>query len=381
MNRDGARARRLRHLRPDAVRPGRLAAADQRLRHGAVPARGAAPSRASSPTTAPRTPTCRRSSRRRRAGAAVTTRTSSSSTTVPGALVAKTGYTDAAQHTFVGAITRGGHRYGVVLLRAQRWPAGPVAAGHAAGRWARAAAARRRSGTWTRRSRRRPAASPRAGEHVAAASPGVARAGDLAGIGSAAASALSPRLALAASCSALRRALTRAAGRRRSPSGRRAVAARGRGGGPGAPRRRPPRRRRPASRRPPPGCTAAVAGSASLVGHGRRLDAPAPSSRSRARSAVSRRDPGAAEQHERATSWIQISTARMPANGPAVGLFAVCAIVYVPTILRISKPTEASSAPAQRDAARRRRPAGSRDQQPPEDDACRRRRRSRCRAP
>jgi D-alanyl-D-alanine carboxypeptidase (penicillin-binding protein 5/6) len=43
-------------------------------------------------------------------------------TTVPGALVAKTGFTDAAQHTFVGAIERHGHRYGVVLLRAQRWP-------------------------------------------------------------------------------------------------------------------------------------------------------------------------------------------------------------------------------------------------------------------
>jgi D-alanyl-D-alanine carboxypeptidase (penicillin-binding protein 5/6) len=42
--------------------------------------------------------------------------------TVKGALVAKTGFTDAAQHTFVGAIERGGHRYGVVLLRAQRWP-------------------------------------------------------------------------------------------------------------------------------------------------------------------------------------------------------------------------------------------------------------------
>jgi D-alanyl-D-alanine carboxypeptidase (penicillin-binding protein 5/6) len=41
---------------------------------------------------------------------------------VHGALVAKTGYTDAAQHTFVGAIRRNGHRYGVVLLRAQRWP-------------------------------------------------------------------------------------------------------------------------------------------------------------------------------------------------------------------------------------------------------------------
>lgn len=41
---------------------------------------------------------------------------------VKGALLAKTGFTDAAQHTFMGAIERGGHRYGVVLLRAQRWP-------------------------------------------------------------------------------------------------------------------------------------------------------------------------------------------------------------------------------------------------------------------
>lgn len=43
-------------------------------------------------------------------------------TSVRGALVAKTGFTDAAQHTFTGAIERDGHRYGVVLLRAQRWP-------------------------------------------------------------------------------------------------------------------------------------------------------------------------------------------------------------------------------------------------------------------
>lgn len=43
-------------------------------------------------------------------------------TTVPGALVAKTGFTDAAEHTFVGAVARHGHRYGVVLMRAQRWP-------------------------------------------------------------------------------------------------------------------------------------------------------------------------------------------------------------------------------------------------------------------
>ncbi len=43
-------------------------------------------------------------------------------TSVPGALVAKTGYTDAALHTFVGAIARHGRRLGVVFMRAQRWP-------------------------------------------------------------------------------------------------------------------------------------------------------------------------------------------------------------------------------------------------------------------
>jgi len=43
-------------------------------------------------------------------------------TTVPGALAAKTGYTDAAQHTFVGAVSRHGRRLGVVFLRGQRWP-------------------------------------------------------------------------------------------------------------------------------------------------------------------------------------------------------------------------------------------------------------------
>ncbi|WP_375488468.1 D-alanyl-D-alanine carboxypeptidase family protein [uncultured Jatrophihabitans sp.] len=42
--------------------------------------------------------------------------------TVKGALLAKTGYTDAAQHTFAGVIERNGHRYGVVLMRAQRYP-------------------------------------------------------------------------------------------------------------------------------------------------------------------------------------------------------------------------------------------------------------------
>ena len=41
---------------------------------------------------------------------------------VTGAVVAKTGYTDAAQHTFAGAITSHGHRYGVILMRAQRYP-------------------------------------------------------------------------------------------------------------------------------------------------------------------------------------------------------------------------------------------------------------------
>ncbi len=41
---------------------------------------------------------------------------------VPGAVAAKTGYTDAAQHTFAAGITSHGHRYGVILLRAQRYP-------------------------------------------------------------------------------------------------------------------------------------------------------------------------------------------------------------------------------------------------------------------
>jgi D-alanyl-D-alanine carboxypeptidase (penicillin-binding protein 5/6) len=42
--------------------------------------------------------------------------------TVPGALVAKTGYTDAAQHTFAGAVSRHGRTLGVIFLRAQRYP-------------------------------------------------------------------------------------------------------------------------------------------------------------------------------------------------------------------------------------------------------------------
>lgn len=40
----------------------------------------------------------------------------------PGALVAKTGFTDAARHTFLAAADRGGRRLGVVLLRAERVP-------------------------------------------------------------------------------------------------------------------------------------------------------------------------------------------------------------------------------------------------------------------
>ncbi|HEY2983990.1 MAG TPA: peptidase M15 [Jatrophihabitantaceae bacterium] len=43
-------------------------------------------------------------------------------TTVPGALVAKTGFTDAAQHTYLCATERHGRRLGVVFLRAQRYP-------------------------------------------------------------------------------------------------------------------------------------------------------------------------------------------------------------------------------------------------------------------
>jgi D-alanyl-D-alanine carboxypeptidase (penicillin-binding protein 5/6) len=41
---------------------------------------------------------------------------------VPGALLSKTGFTDAAQHTYVGAARQYGRTLGVVLLRNQRWP-------------------------------------------------------------------------------------------------------------------------------------------------------------------------------------------------------------------------------------------------------------------
>jgi D-alanyl-D-alanine carboxypeptidase (penicillin-binding protein 5/6) len=43
-------------------------------------------------------------------------------TTVPGALAAKTGFTDAASHTFLCAASRHGRRLGVIFLRAQRYP-------------------------------------------------------------------------------------------------------------------------------------------------------------------------------------------------------------------------------------------------------------------
>jgi D-alanyl-D-alanine carboxypeptidase (penicillin-binding protein 5/6) len=42
--------------------------------------------------------------------------------TVPGALVAKSGYTDAARHTYLAAAERHGRRLGVVLLRDERQP-------------------------------------------------------------------------------------------------------------------------------------------------------------------------------------------------------------------------------------------------------------------
>ncbi|MGI8881981.1 MAG: D-alanyl-D-alanine carboxypeptidase family protein [Jatrophihabitans sp.] len=41
---------------------------------------------------------------------------------VPGALFAKTGFTDAAAHTYLCAAQRGGRRLGVVFLRAERYP-------------------------------------------------------------------------------------------------------------------------------------------------------------------------------------------------------------------------------------------------------------------
>jgi D-alanyl-D-alanine carboxypeptidase (penicillin-binding protein 5/6) len=41
---------------------------------------------------------------------------------VPGALVAKTGYTDAARHTYLAAVRRNGRRLGVIMLRNERLP-------------------------------------------------------------------------------------------------------------------------------------------------------------------------------------------------------------------------------------------------------------------
>jgi serine-type D-Ala-D-Ala carboxypeptidase (penicillin-binding protein 5/6) len=43
-------------------------------------------------------------------------------TTVPGALVVKSGYTDAARHTYLAAASRHGRRLGVILLRDERRP-------------------------------------------------------------------------------------------------------------------------------------------------------------------------------------------------------------------------------------------------------------------
>ncbi len=57
---------------------------------------------------------------------------------IPGAIAAKTGYTDAAQHTFAGAMTSHGHRYGVILLRAQRYPQDQYVQAAGLVRWAAA---------------------------------------------------------------------------------------------------------------------------------------------------------------------------------------------------------------------------------------------------
>jgi D-alanyl-D-alanine carboxypeptidase (penicillin-binding protein 5/6) len=43
-------------------------------------------------------------------------------TTVPGALVSKIGFTDAAQHTYLAAASRHGRRLGVIFMRAQKYP-------------------------------------------------------------------------------------------------------------------------------------------------------------------------------------------------------------------------------------------------------------------
>jgi D-alanyl-D-alanine carboxypeptidase (penicillin-binding protein 5/6) len=46
--------------------------------------------------------------------------------TVPGALVVKSGYTDAARHTYLAAARRHGQRLGVILLRNERYPVDQV---------------------------------------------------------------------------------------------------------------------------------------------------------------------------------------------------------------------------------------------------------------
>jgi len=52
-------------------------------------------------------------------------------TTIRGALLAKSGFTDAAQHTYIAAVKRHGRTLGVVLLRDQRWPVDtPLQADH-----------------------------------------------------------------------------------------------------------------------------------------------------------------------------------------------------------------------------------------------------------
>ncbi|UQX87819.1 hypothetical protein M6D93_16145 [Jatrophihabitans telluris] len=55
---------------------------------------------------------------------------------VPGALVAKTGYTDAALHTYICALQRGGRRLGIVFLRNQRWPVDQYQQAQALFEWA-----------------------------------------------------------------------------------------------------------------------------------------------------------------------------------------------------------------------------------------------------
>ena len=120
--RAGRQARRPRHPGGDAVGTGRARHEHLGLRHRPVlPVRLAEPDlrrhrRDPRPSTSPATATTPATSWKT---------TTSCSTTIPGALGGKTGYTDDAGQTFVGAANHNGRRLMAVLLHGTRQPIAP----------------------------------------------------------------------------------------------------------------------------------------------------------------------------------------------------------------------------------------------------------------